>query len=201
MKCRNSVHSDLRNRSNFMTLFAFSVSFSCHELFNKWQVLNRSLRRAHEHNRITCLATLSLKVSHVSFASFIFHRFNGRSNRKLYQFLQNDWWCSDVSICYSLCIDFHQQEKVFKSVYYSAGKEKFVTRKQQTLLLEQMWQSMTFLLAKNISYHYLRFKDFFLVSTLPTFFSLLTRVFRVTVTRLRSLFGSVYSNLMHAVRP
>ena len=83
----------------------------------------------------------------------------------------------------------------------SAGQEKFATRKQQTLLLEQMWQSMTFLLAKNISYHYLRFKDFFLVSTLPTFFSLLTRVFRVTVTRLRSLFGSVYSNLMHAVRP
>ena len=83
----------------------------------------------------------------------------------------------------------------------SAGQEKFVTRKQQTLLLEQMWQSMTFLLAKNISYHYLRFKDFFLVSTLPTFFSLLTRVFRVTVTRLRSLFGLVYSNLMHAFRP
>ena len=116
MKCRNLVHSNLRNRSNFMTPFAFSVSFPCHELFNKWQVLNRPLRRAHEHNRITCLATLSLKASHVSFASFIFHRFNGRSNRKLYQFVQNDWWCSDVSICYSLCIDFHQQEKVFKSV-------------------------------------------------------------------------------------
>ena len=82
----------------------------------------------------------------------------------------------------------------------SAGQEKFVTRKQQTLLLEQMWQSMTFLITKNISYHYLRFKDFFLVSTLPTFFSLLTRVFRVTATRLRSLVGSVYSNLMHAVR-
>ena len=60
----------------------------------------------------------------------------------------------------------------------SAGQEKFVMRKQQTLLLEQMWQSMTFLLDKNISYQYLRFKDFF---------------FSFNVANL--------ANLMHAVRP
>ena len=105
-----------RNRSNFMTAFAFPVSFPYHDLFNKWQVLNR----APEEGPWEQLNNLSRNAFSESlsciFCIFIFHRFNGRSNRKLYQFVQNDRWRSDVRICYSLCIDFHQQEKVFKSV-------------------------------------------------------------------------------------
>ena len=200
MKCRNSVHSNLRNRSNFMTPFAFSVSFPCHELFNKWQVLNRPLRRAHEHNRITCLATLSLKASYVSFASLFSTGLMADQTGNYISSFKMTGGVLMLAFVIPFALIFINRRKS-SSQSNSAGQEKFETRKQQTLLLEQMWQSMTFLITKNISYHYLRFKDFFLVSTLPTFFSLLTRVFRVTVTRLRSLFGSVYSNLMHAVRP
>ena len=182
-----------------MTAFAFPVSFPYHDLFNKWQVLNRPLRRARGNNWITCLATLSLKVSHVSFASLFSTGLMADQTGNYISSFKMTGGVLMLAFVIPFALIFINRRKS-SSQSNSAGQEKFVTRKQQTLLLEQMWQSMTFLLAKNISYHYLRFKDFFLVSTLPTFFSLLTRVFRVTATRLRSLVGSVYSNLMHAVR-
>ena len=153
----------------------------------------------HGNNWITCLATLSLKVSLVSFASLFSTGLMADQTGNYISSFKMTGGVLMLAFVIPFALIFINRRKS-SSQSNSAGQEKFVTRKQQTLLLEQMWQSMTFLLAKNISYHYLRFKDFFLVSTLPTFFSLLTRVFRVTVTRLRSLFGSVYSNLMHAVR-
>ena len=182
-----------------MTAFAFPVSFPYHDLFNKWQVLNRPLRRAHGNNWITCLATLSLKVSLVSFASLFSTGLMADQTGNYISSFKMTGGVLMLAFVIPFALIFINRRKS-SSQSNSAGQEKFVTRKQQTLLLEQMWQSMTFLITKNISYHYLRFKDFFLVSTLPTFFSLLTRVFRVTATRLRSLVGSVYSNLMHAVR-
>ena len=119
------------------------------------------------HNRITCLATLSLKASHVSFASLFSTGLMADQTGNYISSFKMTGGVLMLAFVIPFALIFINRRKS-SSQSNSAGQEKFVTRKQQTLLLEQMWQSMTFLLAKNISYHYLRFKDFFLVSTLPT---------------------------------